>query len=166
MAAVADNELSPAPVSSWAACHEKSAPKNPDLFKAHGDMTDCVVLTDDAGVNRGFGFVTYAEKAMAEAAIKALDGHRINGRRIGVRDADDKKKGGKKERKEPEGLKPLHRQPAVLRHPSLAQGTRGPTPRSTKSSSPPDPVARPSRVRVHRREDKGRSSWPPSTTPN
>ena len=69
-------------------------------------MTDCVVLTDDAGVNRGFGFVTYAEKAMAEAAIKALDGHRINGRRIGVRDADDdKKKGGKKERKEPEGLK-------------------------------------------------------------
>ena len=43
-----------------------------DLFKTHGDMTDCVVLTDDAGVNRGFGFVTYAEKAMAEAAIKAL----------------------------------------------------------------------------------------------
>ena len=76
-----------------------------DLFKSHGDMTDCIVLTDDAGVNRGFGFVTYAEKAMAEAAIKALDGHRINGRRIGVRDADDDKKKGRKERKEPEGLK-------------------------------------------------------------
>ena len=76
-----------------------------DLFKAHGDMTDCIVLTDDAGVNRGFGFVTYAEKPMAEAAIKALDGHRINGRRIGVRDADDDKKKGRKERKEPEGLK-------------------------------------------------------------
>lgn len=77
-----------------------------ELFKSHGDMTDCVVLTDDAGVNRGFGFVTYAEKAMADAAIKALDGHRINGRRIGVRDADDdKKKGAKKERKDPEGLK-------------------------------------------------------------
>ena len=76
-----------------------------DLFKAHGDMTDCVVLTDDAGVNRGFGFVTYAEKSMADAAIKALDGHRINGRRIGVRDADDDNKKGRKERKEPEGLK-------------------------------------------------------------
>tara|TARA_Y100001978_G_scaffold3581_1_gene3034 strand:- start:462 stop:1892 length:1431 start_codon:yes stop_codon:yes gene_type:complete len=76
-----------------------------DLFKGHGDMTDCVVLTDDAGVNRGFGFVTYAEKSMADAAIKALDGHRINGRRIGVRDADDDKKKGRKERKEPEGLK-------------------------------------------------------------
>ncbi len=77
-----------------------------DLFTKHGDMTDCIVLTDDAGVNRGFGFVTYADKAMADAAISALDGHRINGRRIGVRDADDdKKKGNKKERKEPQGLK-------------------------------------------------------------
>ena len=75
-----------------------------DLFKAHGDMTDCIVLTDDAGVNRGFGFVTYAEKSMAEAAIKALDGHRINGRRIGVRDADDDKKKDRK-KKDPQGLK-------------------------------------------------------------
>lgn len=75
-----------------------------ELFKAHGDMTDCIVLTDDAGVNRGFGFVTYAEKSMAEAAIKALDGHRINGRKIGVRDADDDKKKDRK-KKEPQGLK-------------------------------------------------------------
>ena len=67
-------------------------------------MTDCIVLTDDAGVNRGFGFVTYAEKSMAEAAIKALDGHRINGRKIGVRDADDDKKKDRK-KKEPQGLK-------------------------------------------------------------
>lgn len=77
------------------------------LFKAHGDMTDCIVLTDDAGQNRGFGFVTYASKAMADAAAQALNGHRINGRRIGVRDADDDKKGDKKGRgrKEPAGLK-------------------------------------------------------------
>ena len=77
------------------------------LFKSHGDMTDCIVLTDDAGQNRGFGFVTYASKPMADAAIQALNGHRINGRRIGVRDADDDKKGDKKGRgrKEPAGLK-------------------------------------------------------------
>ena len=67
-------------------------------------MTDCIVLTDDAGVNRGFGFVTYADKAMATAAIAALDGHRINGRKIGVRDADDDKKKDRK-KKEPQGLK-------------------------------------------------------------
>ena len=75
-----------------------------ELFKTHGEMTDCIVLTDDAGVNRGFGFVTYAAKAMADAAVAALDGHRINGRRIGVRDADDDKKKDRK-RKEPQGLK-------------------------------------------------------------
>jgi len=51
--------------------------------------------------------VTYANKAMADAAIQALNGHRINGRRIGVRDADDDKKGDKKggRRAEPAGLK-------------------------------------------------------------
>ena len=75
-----------------------------ELFKTHGELTDCIVLTDDAGVNRGFGFVTYAAKAMADAAVAALDGHRINGRRIGVRDADDDKKKDRK-RKEPQGLK-------------------------------------------------------------
>jgi nucleolin len=77
-----------------------------ELFASHGEMTDCIVLVDDAGVNRGFGFVTYANKTMAEAAVAALDGHKINGRRIGVRDADSddkkKKKGG---RRDPEGLK-------------------------------------------------------------
>ena len=77
-----------------------------ELFAKHGEMTDCIVLVDDAGANRGFGFVTYGSKAMADAAAAALDGHRINGRRIGVRDADSddkkKKKGG---RRDPEGLK-------------------------------------------------------------
>ena len=68
-------------------------------------MVDCIVPTDDGGVNRGFGFVTYSEKSQAEAAASELDGHKINGRRIGVRDADsdDKKKKGKK--KDPEGAK-------------------------------------------------------------
>ena len=69
-------------------------------------MTDCIVLTDDNGVNRGFGFVTYSEKAHADAAIAKLDKHKINGRRIGVRDADsDDKKGKREKRKDPEGLK-------------------------------------------------------------
>ena len=76
------------------------------LFAPHGEMTDCIVLTDDTGANRGFGFVTYAEKSMADAAAAAVDGHRVHGRRIGVRDADDdSKKGNKKEKREPKGLK-------------------------------------------------------------
>lgn len=76
------------------------------LFAEHGDMTDCIVLTDDNGVNRGFGFVTYSEKSQADAAAAKLDGHKINGRKIGVRDADsDDKKDKREKRKEPQGLK-------------------------------------------------------------
>ena len=58
-------------------------------------MTDCIVMTDDSGASRGFGFVTYTDKAHADAAIKELDGHRLHGRRIGVRDADNKEKRSK-----------------------------------------------------------------------
>ena len=76
------------------------------LFAEHGDMTDCIVLTDDNGVNRGFGFVTYSDKSHADAAAAKLNGHKINGRKIGVRDADsDDKKGKREKRKDPEGLK-------------------------------------------------------------
>tara|TARA_B100000674_G_scaffold23998_1_gene16769 strand:- start:647 stop:2035 length:1389 start_codon:yes stop_codon:yes gene_type:complete len=73
-----------------------------ELFAKHGEMSDCIVMTDDAGVSRGFGFVTYTDKAHADAAIKQLDGHRLHGRRIGVRDADNKEKRAKNQ---PKGLK-------------------------------------------------------------
>ena len=57
-------------------------------------------------MNRGFGFVTYSEKSQADTAIEKLNGHKINGRKIGVRDADsDDKKGKREKRKDPEGLK-------------------------------------------------------------
>lgn len=58
------------------------------LFEPHGDITDFAIMKDDNGNNRGFGFITFAEKSMADAAISALDGHKIHGRRLGVRDAD------------------------------------------------------------------------------
>ena len=77
-----------------------------EMFSKFGDMADCFVPTDDSGANRGFGFVTYHEKSVAEAAAKELDGHRINGRRIGVRDADsDDKKGKKNNRRDVDGMK-------------------------------------------------------------
>ena len=77
-----------------------------EMFAKFGDMADCFVPTDDSGANRGFGFVTFHEKAIAEAAAKELDGHRINGRRIGVRDADsDNKKGGDRGKRAPDGMK-------------------------------------------------------------
>ena len=69
------------------------------LMEEHGRVTDCIVMTDkDTGKSRGFGFTTFAEKAMADAAIAKLDGNRVEGRRISVRNADDNSKKGKRER--------------------------------------------------------------------
>ncbi len=76
-----------------------------ELFGAHGEMSDCVVMTDDAGASRGFGFVTYESKESADAAIAALDQSKINGRRIGVRDADTKQERGEQKPKPPKGTK-------------------------------------------------------------
>lgn len=76
-----------------------------EIFSAHGEMSDCVVMTDDAGASRGFGFVTFEQKASADAAIAALDKTKINGRRIGVRDADQKQERGERRRKESQGTK-------------------------------------------------------------
>ena len=58
-----------------------------DMFKKHGKVTDFALMRDDAGNLRGFGFITFQSKDMADAAIAALDGQKIKGRRIGVRDA-------------------------------------------------------------------------------
>jgi len=57
-------------------------------FKEHGKVTDFAMMKDENGNNRGFGFITYEDKKMADAAIAALDGQKIKGRRVGVRDAD------------------------------------------------------------------------------
>ena len=58
------------------------------MFKKHGKVTDFALMRDDAGNLRGFGFITFESKEMADAAIADLDGQKIKGRRIGVRDAD------------------------------------------------------------------------------
>ncbi|MGB1490869.1 MAG: exosome complex RNA-binding protein Csl4 [Candidatus Poseidoniaceae archaeon] len=59
-----------------------------DMFKKHGKVKDFALMRDDDGNLRGFGFITFESKDMADAAIAALDGQKIKGRRIGVRDAD------------------------------------------------------------------------------
>lgn len=74
------------------------------LFDPHGDIVDFAIMKDDDGNNRGFGFITYASKDMADAASAALDGHKIKGRRIGVRDADSPRD-KKPKRERPKGCK-------------------------------------------------------------
>ncbi|MDP6870057.1 MAG: exosome complex RNA-binding protein Csl4 [Candidatus Poseidoniaceae archaeon] len=59
-----------------------------NLFSEQGKITDFALMRDDQGNLKGFGFITFEEKEMADNAIAKLNGQRINGRRIGVRDAD------------------------------------------------------------------------------
>lgn len=59
-----------------------------DLFAAHGTVTSAVVINDrDTGRSKGFGFVEFEDAEAAQAAIKALDGSELGGRKIVVNEA-------------------------------------------------------------------------------
>ena len=60
-------------------------------FSAHGDITEAKVVNDrDTGRSRGFGFVTFANAASADAAVAALDGTDLDGRSIRVNEAQQR----------------------------------------------------------------------------
>ncbi len=67
-------------------------------FSAHGRVTSVAVLKDKfTGEPRGFGFVEMESKAEAEAAINALNGTDLKGRRLTVNEArpkTDRPRGG------------------------------------------------------------------------
>ena len=64
-------------------------------FETLGPVSDAKVITDrDTGRSRGFGFVTYADAADGQRAIQELDGQEVDGRRVRVNEAQDKRGGG------------------------------------------------------------------------
>jgi heterogeneous nuclear ribonucleoprotein A1/A3 len=57
-------------------------------------VLDAKVITDrDTGRSRGFGFVTFANGGEADAAVEDMDGTEIEGRRINVSEARDRRGG-------------------------------------------------------------------------
>ncbi len=55
------------------------------VFEQYGAVSACNVATDrDTGRSRGFGFVEMQTQEQAEAAIKGLNGHTMDGRQISV----------------------------------------------------------------------------------
>ena len=62
-----------------------------DLFGEHGTVSSAQVIMDrETGRSRGFGFVEMDSSDSARAAIEALDGSEIDGRRIKVNEAKER----------------------------------------------------------------------------
>ncbi len=65
------------------------------LFGAHGEVVDARIVTDrETGRSRGFGFVTMANADAAQNAIRALNGHSLEGRSLVVNEAREQQGGG------------------------------------------------------------------------
>ncbi len=60
-----------------------------DMFSKAGEISEAVVITDKTrgGISKGFGFVTFANDAEADAAIEMWNGKDIEGRALTVNEA-------------------------------------------------------------------------------
>ena len=66
-----------------------------DLFGAFGPVVNVQIVKDPTGQGRGFGFVEMTTQVAAEAAIRGLNMHDLNGRQLSMRFADDSAKKSK-----------------------------------------------------------------------
>jgi cold-inducible RNA-binding protein len=64
-------------------------------FEKFGDVSDAVVITDrDTGRSRGFGFVTFDNDEDGDRAIEEMNGSELDGRRLNVNEARERKPRG------------------------------------------------------------------------
>jgi hypothetical protein len=60
-------------------------------FASYGAIETTAVIRDrETGRSRGFGFVTFTDAEAAQRAIQAMDGHSVGGRRLTVREAEQR----------------------------------------------------------------------------
>ncbi|HSX45168.1 MAG TPA: RNA-binding protein [Candidatus Saccharimonadales bacterium] len=64
-----------------------------EMFAAHGTVVSAVVIIDKfSNKSKGFGFVEMSTDDEAQAAMKALDGSEVEGRKIMVNEARPQEK--------------------------------------------------------------------------
>ena len=67
-----------------------------DIFSEYGTVGSAKVILDkETRKSRGFGFVEFADSTQAQAAIKALDGADLSGKKLAVKEAEDRPSGGR-----------------------------------------------------------------------
>ena len=60
-------------------------------FERFGEVTDAVVINDrETGRSRGFGFVTFADGAAADEAVREMNGSDLDGCTINVNEARER----------------------------------------------------------------------------
>lgn len=63
-------------------------------FETYGELSEVKIITDrDTGRSRGFGFISFQEDSDAMAAIDEMDGKEVDGRRITVNEARERRGG-------------------------------------------------------------------------
>lgn len=66
-----------------------------NAFERYGNVSEAKVIMDrETGRSRGFGFVTFDDPEEAHAAISALDGSDLDGRKIKVNEAQERPREG------------------------------------------------------------------------
>ena len=59
-----------------------------EIFAAYGEVASARVVTDrETGRSKGFGFVEMPDNAQAQAAVDALNGSEVGGRKVVVNEA-------------------------------------------------------------------------------
>ena len=59
-----------------------------EIFSAFGEVTSARVVTDrETGRSKGFGFVEMPDNTQAQAAVDALNGSEVGGRKVVVNEA-------------------------------------------------------------------------------
>ncbi len=77
------------------------------LFGTYGLVDEVIYVTDDeTGKPRGFAFVLMADENQGRAAISALNGRPVNGRRLAVSEATRRKKKVKEAAPRPTSRRP------------------------------------------------------------
>lgn len=67
-----------------------------DAFRPFGEVVQSKVISDrETGRSRGFGFVTFADEAAMNEAIKEMNGKELDGRNITVNQAQSRGGGGR-----------------------------------------------------------------------
>ena len=62
-----------------------------EIFGQSGEVEDAMIVTRPGGGRpRGFGFVTMAEEAASQEAIRQLDGQEVSGRQLVVNVAKER----------------------------------------------------------------------------